>query len=339
MLLAAKEETFSSFGPWCVPTRIGAHESEGQKTHQGVSSKKSALFLGRTGCKSRTVLGLRGAGLGNRVRSRCQGKERDAETLNDEFGARYYTWRFGRWLSSDWSAVPAPVPYANLTNPQTLNLYSMVADDPETFADLDGHCDANAPVSVGTGCGLLTGNVAVGPSGPTEVKTATADQNSSTPQNTYADPHPQATQILNTLDAVTKPVQPLAKALQKLPDVDVNVSGSLGLVTKSTDGSTSVSPVLAGASVDVKATLVKNPSKEIGDVEVGASKHTSVSASVVLNENGKPRVGSVGGSFGVAWPEAGRVSGSLSSSTFKKVVNWIVDGFQKSYSGAPPCCF
>jgi hypothetical protein len=31
------------------------------------------------------------------------------------------------------------VPYANLTNPQTLNLYAMVGDDPESFADLDGH--------------------------------------------------------------------------------------------------------------------------------------------------------------------------------------------------------
>jgi len=31
------------------------------------------------------------------------------------------------------------VPYANLTNPQTLNLYAMVSDNPETFADLDGH--------------------------------------------------------------------------------------------------------------------------------------------------------------------------------------------------------
>ena len=27
-------------------------------------------------------------------------------------------------------------------NPQTLNLYSMVSDDPESFADLDGHCCA-----------------------------------------------------------------------------------------------------------------------------------------------------------------------------------------------------
>ncbi|MGB7173416.1 MAG: RHS repeat-associated core domain-containing protein, partial [Candidatus Acidiferrales bacterium] len=47
-----------------------------------------------------------------------EGKERDTETGNDDFGARYYTSRLGRWLSADWSAVPAPVPYANLTNPQ-----------------------------------------------------------------------------------------------------------------------------------------------------------------------------------------------------------------------------
>lgn len=70
-----------------------------------------------------------------------EGKERDGETQNDNFGARYYSNRFGRWLSADWSAVPEPVPYANLTNPQTLNLYAMVSDNPETFADLDGHCD------------------------------------------------------------------------------------------------------------------------------------------------------------------------------------------------------
>ncbi len=68
-----------------------------------------------------------------------EGKERDTETQNDDFGARSYTWRTGRWLSADWSSVPVPVPYANLINPQTLNLYSMVSDDPESFADLDGH--------------------------------------------------------------------------------------------------------------------------------------------------------------------------------------------------------
>jgi RHS repeat-associated protein len=68
-----------------------------------------------------------------------EGKERDTETGNDDFGARYYSNRFARWLSSDWSSVPVPIPYANLSNPQTLNLYAMVSDDPESFADLDGH--------------------------------------------------------------------------------------------------------------------------------------------------------------------------------------------------------
>jgi RHS repeat-associated protein len=84
-----------------------------------------------------------------------EGKERDAETGNDDFGARYYSNRFGRWLSADWSNVPVPVPYANLTNPQTLNLYAMVADDPESFADLDGH-SANPYTGSGGGFDLFS---------------------------------------------------------------------------------------------------------------------------------------------------------------------------------------
>jgi RHS repeat-associated protein len=76
-----------------------------------------------------------------------EGKERDAETGNDDFGARYYSNRFGRWLSADWSNVPVPVPYANLSNPQTLNLYAMVSDDPESFADLDGHEQIGTPIT------------------------------------------------------------------------------------------------------------------------------------------------------------------------------------------------
>jgi RHS repeat-associated protein len=75
-----------------------------------------------------------------------EGKERDTETNNDDFGARYYSSRLGRWLSADWSAVPAPIPYANLSNPQTLNLYAMVSDNPETFSDLNGHCGSEETV-------------------------------------------------------------------------------------------------------------------------------------------------------------------------------------------------
>ncbi len=73
------------------------------------------------------------------------GKERDPETNNDDFGARSYASAYGRFLSADWSSTPTPVPYANLTNPQTLNLYAMVSDNPESFADLDGHMWFTAP--------------------------------------------------------------------------------------------------------------------------------------------------------------------------------------------------
>jgi RHS repeat-associated protein len=52
------------------------------------------------------------------------GKERDSESGNDYFGARYYASTMGRFLSPDWSATEEgsdPVPYAKLDNPQTLN--------------------------------------------------------------------------------------------------------------------------------------------------------------------------------------------------------------------------
>ncbi|HEV3037570.1 MAG TPA: NucA/NucB deoxyribonuclease domain-containing protein [Candidatus Angelobacter sp.] len=67
------------------------------------------------------------------------GKERDSESGLDYFGARYYSNGLGRWISADWSATPVPVPYADLTDPQTLNLYGYVRGLPTTKADVDGH--------------------------------------------------------------------------------------------------------------------------------------------------------------------------------------------------------
>ncbi len=67
------------------------------------------------------------------------GKERDAETGLDYFGARYFSAAQGRWTSPDWSASPQAVPYADLTDPQTLNLYGYVRNNPLGRADADGH--------------------------------------------------------------------------------------------------------------------------------------------------------------------------------------------------------
>ena len=67
------------------------------------------------------------------------GKERDAESGNDYFGARYYASSMGRFMSPDWSAKEEPVPYAKLDNPQTLNLYAYVRNNSLSRFDADGH--------------------------------------------------------------------------------------------------------------------------------------------------------------------------------------------------------
>jgi RHS repeat-associated protein len=71
--------------------------------------------------------------------SRFTGKERDTESGLDYFGARYYASSMGRWMSPDWSANEEPVPYSKLDNPQTLNLYSYVVNNPLSQLDDDGH--------------------------------------------------------------------------------------------------------------------------------------------------------------------------------------------------------
>ncbi len=62
------------------------------------------------------------------------GKERDTESGLDYFGARYYSSNMGRFLSPD-----EPFYSGNLDNPQDLNLYSYVHNNPLTNVDPDGH--------------------------------------------------------------------------------------------------------------------------------------------------------------------------------------------------------
>jgi RHS repeat-associated protein len=68
------------------------------------------------------------------------GKERDAESGLDYFIARHYSSNLGRFLQPDWAAAPTAVPYADFGNPQSLNLYQYVGNNPITSFDADGHC-------------------------------------------------------------------------------------------------------------------------------------------------------------------------------------------------------
>ena len=68
------------------------------------------------------------------------GKERDAESGLDNFGARYDASSLGRFMTPDWAALPESVPYANFGDPQSLNLYSYVRNNPTSLYDPYGHC-------------------------------------------------------------------------------------------------------------------------------------------------------------------------------------------------------
>lgn len=85
--------------------------------------------------------------------SQASSKERDAETGLDFFGARYFSSAQGRFTSpDDWAGgivdaysggqvgQPGPLPYADITDPQTLNKYAYVRNNPLRYTDPDGHC-------------------------------------------------------------------------------------------------------------------------------------------------------------------------------------------------------
>ncbi|HWO32749.1 MAG TPA: RHS repeat-associated core domain-containing protein [Candidatus Acidoferrum sp.] len=99
------------------------------------------------------------------ISHKFNGKERGPETataqggLNglDNFEARNMTSRLGRFMSPDWSEDPDPVPYADPSDPQSLNLYAYTDNNPISSIDYDGHdpCPASQGLATGFGCGAI----------------------------------------------------------------------------------------------------------------------------------------------------------------------------------------
>jgi len=89
------------------------------------------------------------------------GKERDAETGLDYFIARHYSSAIGRFLQPDEftggpvdvfggeATPPGPLPYADITNPQSLNKYTYTIGSPLRYVDPNGHGeeDSDQPVN------------------------------------------------------------------------------------------------------------------------------------------------------------------------------------------------
>jgi len=147
VLLAAKEEMFSGVGPWCAHLPLPADPQLAENSRQGFQVLDSTLHLGLREVKSSTTLGMRRALYDTGIRSRCTGKERDAETGLDEFPKRYYGNALGRWMTPD------PLPWIDwqhgnreerehfeefISNPQNFNMYAYVDNNPESRDDPTG---------------------------------------------------------------------------------------------------------------------------------------------------------------------------------------------------------
>jgi RHS repeat-associated protein len=116
-----------------------------ENSHQGFEGIKAALCLESMQVKSNTASGMPLCLWPNGIRSRSSGKERDAETGLDNFGARYLSATQGRFLSPD--PTPGGI---NPSDPQSWNLYSYVRNRPTRFIDTNGKWATDVHVQITT---------------------------------------------------------------------------------------------------------------------------------------------------------------------------------------------
>jgi RHS repeat-associated protein len=166
------------------------------------------------------------------------GKERDAESGNDYFGARYYASSMGRFMSPDWSAKVMPVPYAKMDNPQSLNLYAYVLNNPMTGRDPDGHV-----------CILGIGNTCT-PAPPPLPKT----------------PDPAHVRPVNDHTVSAAPRTPIAVPARPAASLTVGVGASANV-----DAGVGVAGVEANGGYYKSASINTNGTAQLGDVLSGGA--------------------------------------------------------------------
>jgi len=129
----------------------------GEKPHQGLPGRNPGLYQGPTVCNSTTALGLQAAAALNRIGSCSTGKERDTESGNDYFGARYYASSMGRFMSPD------PVLNSGRPeNPQSWNRYSYAFNNPLKIVDPTGLYNLPANCSQDKQCAQIAAQLKSG---------------------------------------------------------------------------------------------------------------------------------------------------------------------------------
>ena len=117
---------------------LAANALLAENSRQGFGASTHTVYQGFGVAISSTAIGIPGTLYDGRVRCRYTGKERDAESGLDYFGARYYGANMGRFMSPDDGTD------VNLNNPQSLNRYAYVHNNPLRNIDPFGHSTQTA---------------------------------------------------------------------------------------------------------------------------------------------------------------------------------------------------
>jgi len=217
------------------------------------------------------------------------GKERDVESGLDYFEARYFTSDLARFMTPDWAAKPTAVPYAEYGNPQSLDLYQYMRNDPLGGVDPNGHCGADFCFS-----DLAT---------TVTIKVAT-----------YVATHPQVAQALNKLgDSIGMKVS--FGAVAKVNAGPVKIGAAVSLTSEGRNNGTGSSAIQGTAAASIggvggqangNATFERNGSAVnplnnlTGNAKLTASGPVgdNVNSSAAIGTDGRVAVG-VGGTVGL----------------------------------------
>ncbi len=260
------------------------------------------------------------------------GKLRDNETGLDFMEARYFSSAQGRFTIPDWSAKEEPVPYAKLEDPQSLNLYSYVRNNPLSKFDVDGHC------SVG-GFPDLSGPCPPPPPHPALITTTgQAVANAQSVPAAPAQSQPAQQQKASTSQRVQLAV---AGAGNLVAALGKGVAAAGGIAGAPETGGVSLALTVyagigaAGNAVAAGAQIGAAISGNVSDVQAGnkvadtAAAVTTVSGAVTLASTGSvskaANASAVEGLFTVG--VTGGATGKLGTSTIEKVGN-VVDAGQ-----------
>lgn len=215
----------------------------GEEVPQGSAGRMASLGFGDT----------------DYVSERFTGKERDSESGMDYFGARYYGSALGRFTTPDWSARQQPVPYANFRNPQSLNLYLYMQNNPLSGTDPDGHCcDWNDVRQFGSGFADTTYRPIV--------------QAVSHPLDTGAALINAASHPINTAVAVGDAVVATGKAaLSGDPKALGQVTGTVVSALATAGAAKAISGLVEGAEVGAATTTVTHFTSDAGVAAISES--------------------------------------------------------------------